>query len=230
MGKGVSTKTKQAKKTRLSEEEFKKQVVAAGVLYDQGKLEEAAAVLKAAMKVVPTISVWSATWSQDESRILTHSHDGTARVWAAESGQELTRLEGYTNLVNQATWSQDESRILTLDEDDTLRIWYSHTADLIEAVCQKWVLRNMTWDEWNRIMEEPYRPTCANAPIPPDAMDGIVDNEVKPLAKTGQFEAASARLAMLVGWLQENGQYNTFGAPLEESLASLRSGENPWSE
>ncbi len=31
MGKGVSTKTKQAKKTRLSEEEFKKQVSAAVV-------------------------------------------------------------------------------------------------------------------------------------------------------------------------------------------------------
>lgn len=53
MAKRISTKTNQAKRSRLSPAEFWKQVAAAEVLYDQGKLAEAAAVLKAALKAAP---------------------------------------------------------------------------------------------------------------------------------------------------------------------------------
>ncbi|MCB0194701.1 MAG: hypothetical protein KDJ65_22305 [Anaerolineae bacterium] len=50
------------------------------------------------------------------------------------------------------------------------------------------------------------------------------------MADQAKFEAAAARLAELLGWLKENHQYNTFGQPLEESLAALRARENPWAE
>lgn len=57
--------------------------------------------------------ILQATWSRDESRILTSNIDGTTRIWDAETGQELVRLEGHTMAVRQATWSRDESRILS---------------------------------------------------------------------------------------------------------------------
>ncbi len=60
-----------------------------------------------------TRAVNQATWSQDESKILTSSDDDTARIWDAATGAELVTLAGHTGCVWQATWSQDESKILT---------------------------------------------------------------------------------------------------------------------
>ena len=54
-----------------------------------------------------------AAWNADESRILTASADGTARVWDAASGTQLVGLSGHTGSVLKAVWSRDESRILT---------------------------------------------------------------------------------------------------------------------
>ena len=70
-----------------------------------------------------TSEVWQATWSQDESKVLTSSADGTARIWDAASGKELIKLAGHTKQITQATWSQDESKILTASVDETVRIW-----------------------------------------------------------------------------------------------------------
>jgi hypothetical protein len=99
-------------------------------------------------------------WNGDESRILTSSTDGTARVWNAETGGELFILSGHTDAVNQAVWSGDDRRILTASSDGTVRQWYAWTGDLLEAACQR-TPRNMTREEWQEFMkDEPYRPTC----------------------------------------------------------------------
>lgn len=66
--------------------------------------------------------VASAIWSNDESRILTGSVDGTARVWDGDTGMELARLQ-HDGHVSSATWSQDESLVLTQSDDGTVRIW-----------------------------------------------------------------------------------------------------------
>ncbi len=163
-----------------------------------------------------------ASWSQDESRVLTTSNrDGTVRIWDAESGAELVRLAGHTKGVS-VSWSQDGSRVLVVDSKaGIVRIWAVDSLLLKETTCQQ-TPRNMTWEEWRLNMAGPYRPTCSNAPIPPDAIEGIVENEVKPRAEQGQFEAAAARLTELLGWLAENHQYNIFGAPLAEKLEALR--------
>ncbi len=68
-------------------------------------------------------SVLAATWNRDESKILTNSDDGTARIWDAASGEELVTLTGHTNIVLAATWNRDESKILTRSADGTARIW-----------------------------------------------------------------------------------------------------------
>jgi tetratricopeptide (TPR) repeat protein len=140
-----------------------------------------------------TDTVRQASWSGDESRILTASEDGTARVWDAESGRELARLEGHTDTVRQATWSGDESRILTLSEDGTVGTWFDRMEDLIDAACRQ-APRNMTWAEWRRtIGDEAYRPTCEGAPVPPDVIEVIV-SQARNLAQQGQVEEAEAAL------------------------------------
>ncbi len=55
-------------------------------------------------------------------RILTASDDTTARLWDAQSGQELARLQ-HDGRVYQAQWNADETRILTASDDTTARLW-----------------------------------------------------------------------------------------------------------
>src|SRR5690606_36009468 len=40
--------------------------------------------------------VYQATWSKDESRILTASSDGMAIIWDTDRGRELMRFKGHT--------------------------------------------------------------------------------------------------------------------------------------
>ncbi|MEM7129464.1 MAG: hypothetical protein AAF702_24235, partial [Chloroflexota bacterium] len=175
-----------------------------------------------------TGSVWQATWSQDESKILTSSDDDTARIWDANTGEELVTLQGHTDSVNQATWSQDESKILTRSSDGTARVWYAEMKNLLVRVCDQ-ASRNLSWEEWQRFMNEPYRTTCSSAPIPPDAISAISDQAID-LAQNGDLLAAQERLGQLVGWLHENGQFNTFGIDPAKWLAALEAGQNPWEE
>ena len=110
--------------------------------------------------------VWWAAWNVDESHILTASDDGTARVWDAETGEQILILSGHTDGVRQAMWNTDESRILTAGEDGTVRQWYTQMDDLLTVACQQ-TPRNLTREEWQRYFpDETYRPTCPNLPIP----------------------------------------------------------------
>jgi WD40 repeat protein len=68
-----------------------------------------------------------AVWNGDESRVLTTSKDGTARVWDAQTGAELITLSGHTDWVHQAVWNGDESRVLTTSGDGTARVWDAET-------------------------------------------------------------------------------------------------------
>jgi ABC-type multidrug transport system fused ATPase/permease subunit len=163
--------------------------------------------------------VLQATWSVDESKILTSSADQTARIWDAASGEELVRLSGHTASVWQATWSADESKILTSSADQTARIWYSRMEDLLTAACGQ-ASRNLTLDEWNRFGKLAYRPTCPDAPLPPDAIEAI-RAQATALVAAGEIVTATARLDELNRWLQENGQFKTYGRESHSFVASL---------
>jgi WD40 repeat protein/serine/threonine protein kinase len=71
--------------------------------------------------------VVSAAYSPDGSRIVTASHDKTARIWEARTGAELAVLSGHAGPVSHAAYSPDGTRIATASADKTARIWDART-------------------------------------------------------------------------------------------------------
>ena len=76
--------------------------------------------------------VTSAVLSPDGRTILSASYDGTAKVWDAESGQELHTLDNNPKFrVFNARFSDDGGRIVTANEDKVARIWDSQSGNLL---------------------------------------------------------------------------------------------------
>jgi len=69
----------------------------------------------------------SSSNTQDASEFapdgLTASFDRTARIWNAESGNEIAVLKGDTEPLLSAAFSGDGKRVLTNSSDSTARIW-----------------------------------------------------------------------------------------------------------
>jgi WD40 repeat protein len=79
--------------------------------------------------------VWSAFFSPDGVRIVTASHDRTARIWDATTGQEIVALRGHEGGgVSSASFSLDGARIVTASDDGTARIWDATTSQEIIAL------------------------------------------------------------------------------------------------
>ncbi|MEX0818110.1 MAG: WD40 repeat domain-containing protein, partial [Pirellulaceae bacterium] len=68
--------------------------------------------------------VLAAAMSPDMKFVVTGLDDGTAHVWDARSGKEVTTLEeGHEYLTSTAAFFPDGERLLTAGGDDTTRIW-----------------------------------------------------------------------------------------------------------
>jgi TPR repeat protein len=68
-----------------------------------------------------------AAYSPDGTRIVTASHDKTARIWDARTGAQLAVLSGHGSRVYTAAYSPDGTCIVTASQDKTARIWDAHT-------------------------------------------------------------------------------------------------------
>ena len=70
-----------------------------------------------------------AQFSPDGSQIVTASRDGTARVWAATTGEELAVLRGHTAEILDAQFSLNGKQIATASDDRTARVWNAATGE-----------------------------------------------------------------------------------------------------
>jgi WD40 repeat protein len=67
--------------------------------------------------------VTSVAFSPNDEFVMTASADGTVRIWRAETGEEVQRLEGHTGAVLSAAFSGSGAYIATGGEDGTARLW-----------------------------------------------------------------------------------------------------------
>ncbi len=65
----------------------------------------------------------SVALSADGQRILTGLFNGDVVLWDAESGTELQRFSGHTNIVTRVVWGPAETRVLSASLDRSLRLW-----------------------------------------------------------------------------------------------------------
>ena len=75
--------------------------------------------------------VQGAHLSQDESRVLTWSDDGTARLWDVTNPAPIQSFK-HDGQVRGAQFSQDESRVLTWSRDGGARLWDVNNSEPIQ--------------------------------------------------------------------------------------------------
>ncbi len=84
--------------------------------------------------VVDTATSIAAIWNADETQILvfgTELFGSIARVYDANNGDELFRMDGHGLWVVSASWSPDGTRILTTSHDTTAKIWDAMTGEIL---------------------------------------------------------------------------------------------------
>ena len=84
-------------------------------------------VYKASGELITTLRghdghVWYAEVSPDNTKIISCSDDGTAKLWDI-NGNELMTLRGHTSQVFSARFSPDGKNVVTASGDKTVRIW-----------------------------------------------------------------------------------------------------------
>jgi WD40 repeat protein len=68
-------------------------------------------------------AVYCVAFSHDGKRLATASRDGTAKLWDAESHQELMTFRDHTDSVTGVAFTPDDKRLATSGWDNSLRMW-----------------------------------------------------------------------------------------------------------
>lgn len=74
-----------------------------------------------------TKPVNSVVFSLDGKKIISASDDMTIRIWDAQTGQELMKINGHVSAVNSIALSPDDNKIVSASSDGTIRIWNAQT-------------------------------------------------------------------------------------------------------
>ena len=91
--------------------------------------------------------VRSAAYSPDEDQIVTGSNDKTAKVWDANTGQELMTLKGHEGWITSAVWSPNGKRIATANARDGVVYIYTTDMDELLQIAESRVTRQLTAKE-----------------------------------------------------------------------------------
>jgi WD40 repeat protein len=102
------------------------------------------------------------TFSPDGKRLVTASADAMARLWDAESGNEIAVLQGHTGAVNAAAFSPDGTRVVTASDDKTARLWDAASGkQLSELKGHTEVVRSAEfWPAGNRVVTASHDKTA----------------------------------------------------------------------
>jgi WD40 repeat protein len=92
-------------------------------LSGHGDAVEDVAVNADEMLLVTASSVESVAFNADGTRLVTANGDGTAKIWAPISGEELLTLSGHDDWVEGAAFSPDGTRLATASRDKTVKVW-----------------------------------------------------------------------------------------------------------
>lgn len=87
------------------------------------------------MSFSPHGAVASANFSPRGDLIVTGSWDNSAKIWNAQTGRVVRKLEGgHTRFVNTAVFSLDGKFVLTASDDGTAKVWSVETGTVVRTL------------------------------------------------------------------------------------------------
>ncbi|MEM8642751.1 MAG: hypothetical protein AAGG51_28615, partial [Cyanobacteria bacterium P01_G01_bin.54] len=95
--------------------------------------------------------------------------DGTAKIVAVETGEEIARIDHDSGVLAVA-WSLDGKQVATASNDGTAKVSTIQITVLRAKLCTERLSRNLTAQEWERYLDlnlTTYGRTCDNLPAHP---------------------------------------------------------------
>lgn len=89
--------------------------------------------------------VLGASWSRDESLVLTWGTDGNANLWDAVTG-ELYSVLSHSDWVNGAAWNLDDGQILTWSKDGSANVWEANSGMLLLSLHHEASVNGANWN------------------------------------------------------------------------------------
>ena len=117
--------------------------------------------------------VVSVAFSPDGKTLASGSFDKTIILWDVSNPKSPvqlgTSLKGHSNVIRSVAFSPDGKTLASGSDDKTIILWNVDPVSWQACACQL-ADRNLTRAEWQQYMgDEPYRKTCEQWPLEPEA-------------------------------------------------------------
>ena len=142
--------------------------------------------------------VFDVIFSPDGNTLASGSWDRTIDFWDVQAALEKPAvapitLRGHMGQIVDLAYNPDGQRLFSASLDGTARVWYAEVDSFIAVACRQ-VHRNLSWDEWERYLENDlYDLPCPELPVHPSFIESAAE-----LARMQNIEAAVARFERAV--------------------------------